>query len=70
MTIFFVDIEYLSEFPCEKEVLIMDNAKFKVMKITTKSDSDIEIELRDSKSTRSTYQKDKKSGLLGLFTSK
>jgi hypothetical protein len=62
-----LDIEKLSEFSHEKEVLIMNNSIFKVMRITPKSNFDVEIELRESKSTRVDQQKDKQGGILGLF---
>jgi len=64
-----LDIEYLSEFPDEKEVLIMINSIFKIIRVTTKTNLDVEIELRESKSTR-VDQKDKSSGILGIFTKK
>lgn len=46
-----LDIEYISEFPDEKEVLIMTNRIFKVIRRTTRPNGDIEIELRESRST-------------------
>ena len=45
----------------------MDNRIFKVIRIITKSNFDIEIELRESKSTTMNQQKDKQGGILGLF---
>ena len=65
-----LDVEHLSEFSNEKEVLIMNNCVFKVVHISTKSNFDVEIELRESKSARVDQQKDKQSGILGLFQSK
>lgn len=47
-----LDIEDLSEFPHEKEVLILLNKIFKVVRVTSKPNLDVEIELRESKSTR------------------
>ena len=47
-----LDIESLSEFPHEKEVLIMNNSIFKVMQVITKNNFEMEIELRESKSAR------------------
>lgn len=47
-----LDIEHLSEFPNEKEVLILINKIFKVIRVTSKLNSIVEIELRESKSTR------------------
>ncbi|CAF2507762.1 unnamed protein product [Rotaria sp. Silwood2] len=61
-----LDIEYLSEFPSEKEILIMNKRIFKVVRIKMKNSFDVEIELRESKSTR-VNQKDISSGYLGLF---
>lgn len=46
-----LDIEDISEFPHEKEVLIMTNRIFKILRMTTKPNLDVEIELRESKST-------------------
>ena len=45
-----LDIEKLSEFPHEKEVLILNNKMFKVVRVTSKANLDVEIELRESKS--------------------
>ena len=47
-----LDIEHLSEFPNEKEVLILINKIFKVIRVTSKLNSIVEVELRESKSTR------------------
>ncbi|CAF0930724.1 unnamed protein product [Rotaria sordida] len=47
-----LDIENLSEFPNEKEILIMNKRIFKVIRIKMKNSFDVEIELRESKSTR------------------
>ena len=47
-----LDIESLSEFPNEKEVLIMMNRIFKVTEITANSDTDLTIELCESTSTK------------------
>jgi hypothetical protein len=58
-----LDIEYLSEYPDEKEVLIMNNNIFKVIRVTTKTNLDVEIELRQSK-------KDKSGGILGILNKK
>jgi hypothetical protein len=64
-----LDIEYLSEFANEKEVLIMNNSIFKVISVTTKPNLDVEIELRDSKTTKVEKKKDK-HGLLGIIGKK
>ncbi|CAF1321958.1 unnamed protein product [Adineta steineri] len=61
-----LDIEYLSEFSHEKEVLIMNNSIFKIIRISTKNNFNIEIEVRESKSTR-VNKKDKQNGILGIF---
>jgi ankyrin repeat protein len=45
-----LDMEYISEYPHEKEILIMNNTIFKVIHVTTKPNLDVEIELRESKS--------------------
>ena len=44
-----LNIESLSEFPHEKEVLIMNNSIFKVMQVITKNNFEVEIELREAK---------------------
>jgi hypothetical protein len=64
-----LDIEYLSEFAHEKEVLIMNNTIFKVINVITKPNLDVEIELRQSKTTKVEKKKDK-SGLLGKISKK
>ena len=62
-----LDIEKLSEFSHEKEVLIMNNSIFKVIRLTPHNSFHVEIELRESKSTRVDPQKSKQSGIFGLF---
>jgi len=57
-----LDIEYISEFSHEKEVLIMNNSIFKVISLTTKLNLDVEIELRESKLTQ--------GGILKIFGKK
>lgn len=47
-----LDIESLSEFPHEKEVLIMNNSIFRVMQVITRNNFEMEIELRESRSAR------------------
>jgi hypothetical protein len=61
-----LNIEYVSEFAHEKEILIMNKSIFKVMRITTKNTFDMEIELRESRSTRVEHR-DKQGGILGMF---
>lgn len=45
-----LDIESLSEFSDEKEILIMSNKIFKVLSVKKRTDFDADIELRESKS--------------------
>lgn len=47
-----LDIENLSEYPNEEEVLISINKTFKVIHVTSKLNSMVEVELRESKSPR------------------
>ena len=47
-----LDIEKISEFPDEKEILIMNNHIFKVVRVSGTTTTDIDIEFRQSKSTR------------------
>jgi hypothetical protein len=57
-----LDIEYISEFSHEKEVLIMNNSVFKVISVINKPNLYVEIELRESKLTQ--------GGILKIFGKK
>ncbi|CAF3333079.1 unnamed protein product [Rotaria socialis] len=61
-----LDIENISEFPHEKEVLMMNDKIFKVINITMKNNFDVEIELRESKSAK-VDPKAKQSTFLGFL---
>jgi hypothetical protein len=47
-----LDIENLSEYSYEKEILIMNNSLFKVIEVSVKNNFDVEIALRESKSAQ------------------